>query len=182
MTKVSQEAHAALRVLSKAHEDEQLSRLRIRAEIEAAYEQKLYDLRLQKSKAARYALEKGATKTAVGRAMGTSSFNTIQALLALSEPVTAYVPQSPYEYDAVSKTLRVHWFEYDWPGREPITGDAEYAVSAWGAEHGDKFAGAVRLVMSGGDPVMEMLQSPRPWGPATELIESVFNENGWDWR
>lgn len=127
---------AALTALSAAHDEKILGRSRLRSEIEAVLRDKLIELELKESRAANEALAEGLSKTAIGRAMGTSDWGTIEEVLARTAedvPLEEYVIDplaSRYSFDAEANTLTVTFtgeiwtkacWELDWDERMALS-------------------------------------------------------------
>jgi hypothetical protein len=104
---------ASLKTVEAAHADKIAGRSKLRLDIEEMLRDRLIDLELKESRAANEALAAGASKTAVGRAMGTANWQTIEAVLARTAgdvPTEKRVIDpldERYSFDAEGKTLTV---------------------------------------------------------------------------
>lgn len=172
---------AILDALGSVHEEHIVAKARLRAEIEAAFKDRMTDYEIKKSRLMNEALGAGVAKTDIGRRIGTSNWDTLHSLLSRTADDYAAVTAKPeWSYDGASKTLWLHFVEHEWPQTpEGITGDAEYTVSKWGGEHGAAFAGLVQLTFVKGDEIMRRMEGYRPWGFVQEMTDEQFKQNGW---
>lgn len=129
---------ATLQGLAEAHTNKIEGRARLRTEIEAVLRDRLIDLELKESIAANEAIAAGASKTAVGRALGTANWQTIEAVLARTAgdiPTEARVIDpldERYFFDTEGTTLKLQLDD------ETLTAliDAwEEDWDVWGAKH-----------------------------------------------
>lgn len=81
-----------LRQLTEIRKEEVLAKATLKAEIEARYREELAAIRYRMSRAANQAKEAGASATRIGRAIGTSNWDTIRSLLDLSAAEFAPTP------------------------------------------------------------------------------------------
>lgn len=82
--RLSADQRSALLDVERIHEEYIDARRRLRKEVEARFEADLLTIRVRESMAANKAIQLGVAKTTVGRAFGTSDFNTINERLALT--------------------------------------------------------------------------------------------------
>lgn len=114
MTKLSREAQLALSEVASAHQREVNAKATIRNEIETQFRSALLQVRMEKSVAAWRALKAGAPKTAIGRAMGTSSFNTISSILAISaDQFINVTDMPPLVFSTELDLLTVNWWDFE---------------------------------------------------------------------
>lgn len=73
---------AALALIEEIHQEHVNAKATLRREIEQAFDDRMTDREIKKSLAMNAALAMGVAKTDIGRAIGTSNFETIKNLLA----------------------------------------------------------------------------------------------------
>jgi hypothetical protein len=101
MGQLSPEARFALDEVSRIHVEERLAKATVRREVEEQYRERLQGIRYRKSLAANRAVAGGVSKSAVGRALGTTSYNTVAAVLAVA--ADAVVSEPPvFEFDVAA--------------------------------------------------------------------------------
>jgi hypothetical protein len=76
-----------LDALSAIHLQRVRQRAALRLQVEAQLRDALHGLEIRESRAANHALSLGVTKTDIGRAIGTSNWETLRKLLSLSSGV-----------------------------------------------------------------------------------------------
>lgn len=79
--KISSEQQVLLNALNAQHKEEINARAEMRAAIEAEYQTKLRDYRLRKAVLMIEGMDAGIPKSALGRAIGTTDWKTIQDML-----------------------------------------------------------------------------------------------------
>src|SRR4051812_11184516 len=88
-----------LNALGDVHKEKVNRRADMRREIEAAYEAKLYELKLQEASLMVKGLDAGLPKSVLGRAIGTTDWKTIQDMLDLGRQMVPVVdiPRDRFE-------------------------------------------------------------------------------------
>lgn len=101
--------------LGALHRDYIMERATIRERIQREYEAQLQKLMILKSQAANEAIRAGVAKTDIGRAVGTSNWETINELLSLTAGdwavKDATIPFDEY-FTWEGNNIRVDWPEY----------------------------------------------------------------------
>lgn len=102
--------------LAAIHSDYVLAKANLRAEIEAAFQQKLRDFELRESRAMNEALNEGVAKSTISQIVSVTNWNSLSDKFALTadefyeEPE---VPQIEVEFNGVKGMFKLNWTEWE---------------------------------------------------------------------